>query len=65
MLTNREWVRWYRGLLIGGVIIFALVLFFWLSGEFDTSFALLIGIASGAFIWQGYRGIQSYSSERD
>lgn len=65
MLTNKEWLKWYKGLLIGGGILFASVIFFWTLGEFEDKFALLIGMASAAFIWQGYRGVKTFKSEVD
>lgn len=59
MLTDLEKFKWYKRLLIGGILFFVMVLTFWLSGEYENRFALLMGIAAAAFIWQGYKGMKT------
>ena len=55
MFKEEEKLRWYRGLFIGGILLFFFIILFWLLGDISSRVAISTGFASLLFIWIGYR----------
>lgn len=64
MLTSEELCKWGNRLRGGGFLLFVVVFIFWVFGEFDNLFALLIGLSSIAFMLQGHKIIR-YSQNQE